>query len=240
MPARYGRRWAYPHSLARLIAIARSGLRRIRVVSERIWRWRPVHSELGHHYGCRMNVWTVVWIAQGGLWGSCNHITESVLGKIRSLDEIRDRPHLTPYCPSRPPPPLKMSGFSIERLAVPFGTGLIGFLAFPSQLLFHYIEPGPLRKGDAYFFNAIVACVYICFYRTCFTDPGKIPQNWQERLPLDNEAADDAQASQRQRWCRKCEAFKPPRAHHCKTCRRLVLRLRPLPMSYSDSMAAAL
>ena len=63
----------------------------------------------------------------------------------------------------------------IQRLAVPGVTLLICFLAYTSQWLFLYIEPGPLRKGDTYFFNLLVACLLICFYRTCFTDPGRIP-----------------------------------------------------------------
>lgn len=107
----------------------------------------------------------------------------------------------------------------IQRFAFPFGMALVSFLAYPSQVLFYYIEPGPLRKGDAYIFNALVACCLISFHRTCFTDPGRIPSDWQEKLTTQ---VDDAQASQRQRWCRKCEAFKPPRAHHCKTCKRSV------------------
>ena len=110
----------------------------------------------------------------------------------------------------------------LQRLALPFGVSLISFLAFTSQWLFYYIEPAPLRKGDAYVFNVLVACQIICFYLTCLTDPGVIPQDWHERFDADRSVADDSQASQRQRWCRKCETFKPPRAHHCKTCKRSV------------------
>lgn len=111
----------------------------------------------------------------------------------------------------------------IQRLAVPGVTLLICFLAYTSQWLFLYIEPGPLRKGDAYFFNLLVACLLVCFYRTCFTDPGRIPQNWRQNLEDKQDGRDDPQVSQRQRWCRRCETFKPPRAHHCKTCKRSVL-----------------
>ena len=111
----------------------------------------------------------------------------------------------------------------IQRLAVPGVTLLICFLAYTSQWLFLYIEPGPLRKGDTYFFNLLVACLLICFYRTCFTDPGRIPQHWRQNLEDKQDGRDDPQVFQRQRWCRRCETFKPPRAHHCKTCKRSVL-----------------
>ncbi|KAK5134368.1 hypothetical protein LTR08_006548 [Meristemomyces frigidus] len=76
----------------------------------------------------------------------------------------------------------------IQRLALPFGISLIVFLASSSQWLFYYIEPAPLRKGDAYVFDALVACQIICFYRTCLTDPGKIPLDWQERFDADRLA----------------------------------------------------
>jgi palmitoyltransferase len=117
----------------------------------------------------------------------------------------------------------------LQKLALPFGTVLVSFLSFASQWLFHHIEPGPLRKGDAYIFNALVACTLICFWRTCLTDPGRIPKNWQEYVDQDEPLGSNDQTSQRQRWCRKCEAYKPPRAHHCKTCKRLVSRAHVCP-----------
>ena len=122
----------------------------------------------------------------------------------------------------------------LQRLTLPFGVSLISFLAYSSQWLFHHIEPAPLKKGDTYVFNILVACQIICFYRTCRTDPGIIPQDWHERFNTAPATADDAQASQRQRWCRKCEAFKPPRAHHCKTCKRSVATLFACKVSCSD------
>jgi palmitoyltransferase len=111
---------------------------------------------------------------------------------------------------------------SLQRFAPPAVTLLVCFLAYSSQWLFYKIEPGPLRKGDAYLFNALVASLLICYWRSCTTDPGRIPKDWHERLS--SGEGSDAQAAQRQRWCRKCETYKPPRAHHCKACRRYVFR----------------
>ena len=109
---------------------------------------------------------------------------------------------------------------SLQRLAPPAVTTLVCFLAYSSQWLFYGVEPGPLRKGDAYLFNGLVVSLLICYWRSCTTDPGRISKDWHER----NITADGNNdiAAQRQRWCRKCEAFKPPRAHHCKTCKRYV------------------
>ena len=110
---------------------------------------------------------------------------------------------------------VKMDLPGLQKLAPPAVTLLVSFLAHSSQWLFANTEPGRLRKGDEYLFNFLVGSLLICYWRTCFTDPGRIPRDWHERVTLD-----DAQISQRQRWCRKCDAYKPPRAHHCKTCKR--------------------
>lgn len=109
----------------------------------------------------------------------------------------------------------------LQRLAPPAVTALVIFLAHTSQWLFYYIEPGPLRKGDSYIFNAMIVCLLISYWRACFTDPGRIPKDWHEKL-------EDSQTAQRQRWCRKCDAYKPPRAHHCKTCKRYTPPKPPL------------
>lgn len=109
-----------------------------------------------------------------------------------------------------------------QRLAVPGVSVLVFFLAYSSQWLFQHIEPGPLRKGDAYLFNALVGSLLVCYWRTCFTDPSRIPRDWWETSSAVNgeTEGEDEQKSKRQRWCRKCVTFKPPRAHHCKTCKR--------------------
>jgi hypothetical protein len=114
-----------------------------------------------------------------------------------------------------------MVDFRVEALAYPGVVSLVSFLAFSSQWLFVYIQPGPLRKGETYIFNILVAALLICYTRTCYTDPGSIPHDWHENITTKDECARlAAEVSSRQRYCRKCEMPKPPRAHHCKTCKR--------------------
>ena len=109
----------------------------------------------------------------------------------------------------------------LEALAYPGVTFLICFLAYTSQWLFINMEPGLPRKGDVYFFNTLVASLLICYTRTCYTDPGKIPHDWNERYERKDFSAKTAvDVMSRQRYCRKCEMPKPPRSHHCKTCKR--------------------
>ncbi|TKA38501.1 hypothetical protein B0A54_09436 [Friedmanniomyces endolithicus] len=91
----------------------------------------------------------------------------------------------------------------LQRIAPFASTIIISFLAYPSQYLFYSIEPGPLRKGDAYIFNILVASLLFCYYRACYTDPGRMPTDWQDRVQLNGSAPDAAQLPLQQRWCRK-------------------------------------
>ncbi|KAL4786600.1 DHHC palmitoyltransferase-domain-containing protein [Aspergillus varians] len=114
------------------------------------------------------------------------------------------------------------SSFSISRLAIPAVCTLIAFLAYTSQYFFLYFEKAPLTDDEVWRINILALCIWICYYRACTVDPGRIPKGW---APSDRKQLEADQASGRQRWCRRCEAFKPPRAHHCKTCRRCIPKM---------------
>ena len=86
---------------------------------------------------------------------------------------------------------------------------IIIFLAYGSQVLFVYIEPYGLTTEQSLHFNLIVLFTFVGYTKSWLTDPGRVSTSWQPK----NKAY-------RSRWCRKCEAFKPMRAHHCKTCGR--------------------
>lgn len=77
-------------------------------------------------------------------------------------------------------------------------------------------------------------------YFSCTMDPGRVPESW---TPPGLDDAELAQALQEQhyrslnpercgssdmsrpRFCRKCQVWKPPRAHHCSVVGRCVLRM---------------
>lgn len=107
--------------------------------------------------------------------------------------------------------------FTVQQLAFPAVSVLISFLTFTSQYLLTHIEHASLRDHDLLKANIITVCIGICYYRSCTVDPGRIPKDWK---PSDHRHLEGI--GERQRWCRKCEAFKPPRAHHCRTCGRWV------------------
>jgi palmitoyltransferase len=77
-------------------------------------------------------------------------------------------------------------------------------------------------------FNISVWSTLICYYRTCHVDPGR--KGWADGFvenEADPKAKDRGDRSENNeldgknvRWCKKCESVKPPRAHHCKQCKR--------------------
>jgi len=62
-------------------------------------------------------------------------------------------------------------------------------------------------------------------YALCVrTDPGSVPDSW---VP-DTNSGDGYEVKRLTggpRFCRTCEKYKPPRAHHCRQCGRCVLRM---------------
>lgn len=106
---------------------------------------------------------------------------------------------------------------ALGLIALPSVFALISFLAYGPQLLFRHIEPYILEQTQALVFNALVCCVWITYARTCFTDPGWVPSAWAVHHPASEQPLPSKRTPG---WCRKCEAFKPPRAHHCKICQR--------------------
>jgi len=113
---------------------------------------------------------------------------------------------------------------TISQLAVPVVYGLIFFLGYPSQWLLMHLEPEPLTKNELIASNVILVLIWITYTKSVFVDPGTIPKDWAEKeLGSEKRAVSedetDAVAKSR-KWCRKCDAAKPPRAHHCKECKR--------------------
>lgn len=117
-----------------------------------------------------------------------------------------------------------MAEFDINKLAIPSVCLLILFLAYPSQVLFQYLDPSPLTRAEILKFNILVFCIWICYYRACKTNPGDIASAWVPQVLSDGEKQQEKSeiGTGRIRWCRRCDRLKPPRAHHCKACGRSV------------------
>ncbi|KAJ5118053.1 Palmitoyltransferase pfa4 [Penicillium atrosanguineum] len=112
--------------------------------------------------------------------------------------------------------------FQISRLAVPAVSILIAFLAYTSQYFFLHFESVPLRKDEVWKINIFALCIWVSYFRSCYVDPGRLPAS---QKTANSSPEEKAKATRRQRWCRRCEAYKPPRAHHCKTCQRCIPKM---------------
>ncbi|KAK5021991.1 Palmitoyltransferase [Exophiala sideris] len=118
-----------------------------------------------------------------------------------------------------------MDDKTLAKLAVPAVVLLVAFLSYSSQLLCYGIDPGPLDRRRSLVFNVLVVCIWVSYARACATDPGRVPADWQ---PNEAEQASKGVAQSviaRQRYCRKCEAVKPPRSHHCRVCGRCIPKM---------------
>ncbi|KAH7153006.1 DHHC palmitoyltransferase-domain-containing protein [Dactylonectria macrodidyma] len=111
-----------------------------------------------------------------------------------------------------------MAGFNdvpfIRGLAVPSVCVLIFFLGYFSQLVFHFstLDPGPPSREESFIFNTLLALLWLTYYRAITVDPGRY-------------VFDDRVLETKGRWCNKCAAPKPPRAHHCRHCARCVPKM---------------
>lgn len=116
----------------------------------------------------------------------------------------------------------------LNQIAVPAVYALIAFLGYPSQILFLYLEPGPLTKNELILSNLALVFIFITYTQSVFVDPGRIPKKNSNGDEKDhgklngNPEEEKKETGQRTKWCRKCDAAKPPRAHHCKECKRYI------------------
>jgi palmitoyltransferase len=113
----------------------------------------------------------------------------------------------------------------LSQLAVPSVYVLIFFLGYPSQWLLMRLEPRPLTTNELIFSNIILALILLTYTKSVYVDPGTIPKDWAEKQELDVSEEKKEIARKSRKWCRKCDAAKPPRAHHCKACKRCIPKM---------------
>ena len=62
-------------------------------------------------------------------------------------------------------------------------------------------------------FHVLLGLLLLSYAKACWTEAGVVPLGWAPA------------AGQESKWCGKCNAHKPPRAHHCGWCDRCTLNL---------------
>lgn len=118
-----------------------------------------------------------------------------------------------------------------EKLIVAFVTIFITYL----QGTANFYILGPALGGWTSFraqkillpLNISLISLYVNYYLACTTDPGQTPEGWEPPFSVLNpdENAEIRVGITGPRFCNKCDAYKPPRAHHCKHCGKCVLRM---------------
>ncbi|KAI7896792.1 DHHC palmitoyltransferase-domain-containing protein, partial [Mucor mucedo] len=97
---------------------------------------------------------------------------------------------------------------------------LISFIAYSSQLFLFLPAYGWWTWESAMTLlplNALVGMVFYNYYLAVTTDPGKIPAYWVNKVASEGVTGP--------RFCKSCAVYKPPRSHHCRYCKRCVLKM---------------
>lgn len=80
--------------------------------------------------------------------------------------------------------------------------------------------------ANAAAFSAVAAAAVATYSIAVVRDPGSVPATF---LPDVEDADSPIHEIKRKggdlRYCQKCSHYKPPRAHHCRVCKRCVLRM---------------
>lgn len=136
----------------------------------------------------------------------------------------------------------------MQWLAIPVATSIIIFLGYSSQWLFYsasYLQPGPLSTTESAIFNGLLFCLWWTYFKACTVDPGRyvfdasavfdVSDDPMSHALLSAYSSSASSASSTspshtpavlpRRWCKKCRAPKPPRAHHCRHCARCVPKM---------------
>lgn len=117
-------------------------------------------------------------------------------------------------------------GFSFHMAAV---ISAIAFIYFCS--IFVFIERWFGLMSSPGIMNAIVftGVAGMCIFNyagAISKDPGRVPSSY---VPDIEDAQNPIHEIKRKggdlRYCQKCSNYKPPRAHHCRVCKRCVLRM---------------
>ncbi|CAL8087573.1 unnamed protein product [Calicophoron daubneyi] len=97
--------------------------------------------------------------------------------------------------------------------------GTIFFIAYVSlRNLMWVLPPGESLLGGFHLL-AIIVFLYLIlhsYFCALLFGPGYVPLGWR---PSDPKAENKLQ------FCRPCNGYKPPRSHHCTTCKRCVLKM---------------
>jgi len=76
-------------------------------------------------------------------------------------------------------------------------------------------------------FNSIVLLLTMAHLRAVLSDPGVVPLPQSKPDFSELHTGPQRELESKEEWtvCARCETYRPPRAHHCRICRRCVRRM---------------
>ncbi|KAF8971687.1 DHHC palmitoyltransferase-domain-containing protein [Flammula alnicola] len=111
------------------------------------------------------------------------------------------------------------------RLVVNFVLCLICFIAYSSQIFIIWPWYGSVISVELLTllvpFNIFVGLLLWNYFLCVFTDPGRVPNGYKPDTHTDGYEVKKLTGAPR--FCRMCNNYKPPRAHHCRQCNRCVV-----------------
>nr|KJB68732.1 hypothetical protein B456_011G2379002 [Gossypium raimondii] len=76
-------------------------------------------------------------------------------------------------------------------------------------------------------FTTLACLCVLSFLVGVLTDPGRVPSSYIPDVEDTSFASDQEPKKNvlQSKYCDKCAAYKPPRTHHCRVCKRCILRM---------------
>lgn len=79
---------------------------------------------------------------------------------------------------------------------------------------------------NAIIFTGLTGMSVLCYTLAIIKDPGQVPSSYEADLEDSDTSMHEVKRKGGDlRYCQKCGHYKPPRAHHCRVCKRCVLRM---------------
>lgn len=93
---------------------------------------------------------------------------------------------------------------------------------YVNSILFIFSLWAPLH---VVLFNTVVFLLMLAHSKAVLSDPGRIPLP-QSRIDFSDIHSDKGEFG-KEEWtvCTRCETYRPPRAHHCRICKRCIRRM---------------
>ncbi|XP_022767567.1 probable protein S-acyltransferase 16 isoform X4 [Durio zibethinus] len=119
-------------------------------------------------------------------------------------------------------------GFSFS-LPVTVVVSAIAFIYFCTVFIFIDRWFGLITSAGIMNAVAFTGVAFMCVSNygfAIFADPGRVPSSFMpdiedSKVPIHEIKRKGGDL----RYCQKCSHFKPPRAHHCRVCKRCILRM---------------